>query len=81
MTYKEKFENKQPIAVQGICNTCGIAIFDVVYGINDCIISAFSNGKNYTNYRKTRIFYDNNDRDYFVRYGVKYYLDEFIAIR
>ena len=78
----EKMEKnvKKPVAVLGLCNTCSIVILDIVYGINDCIISAFSDGENYKHKRKTRIFYDNNDRNYFVRYGVKYYLDEFMRI-
>ena len=76
----EKIVNNKPIAVMGICNTYGIAIFDIVYGINDYIISAFNDGENYSHKRKTRIFYDNNDRPYFNRYRVKYYLDEFMRI-
>ena len=71
---------KKPIAVMGICNTCSIVIFDIIYDINDYVISAFSDGENYKHKRKTRIFYDNNGRNYFVRYGIKYYLDEFIRI-
>lgn len=76
----EKIVNNKPIAVMNICNTCSIVIFDIIYDINDYIISAFSDGENYSHKRKTRIFYDNNDRSYFVRYGVKYYLDEFMRI-
>ena len=70
----------KPIAIMSICNTCSIAIFDIIYGINEFIITAISNGEHYTNYRKTRIFYDNNNRPYFNRYGVKYYLDDFIIL-
>ena len=76
----EKIVNNKPIAVMGICNTYSIVILDIVYGINDCIISAFSDGENYSHKRKTRIFYDNKGRNYFVRYGVKYYLDDFMRI-
>ena len=76
----EKIVNNKPIAVMGICNTCSIVIFDIIYDINDYIISAFSDGENYKHKRKTKIFYDNNDRNYFVRYGIKYYLDEFIRV-
>ena len=69
---------KKPVAVLGLCNTCSIAILDVV--LNDYVISAFSDGENYSHKRKTRIFYDNKGRNYFNRYGVKYYLDEFMRI-
>ena len=76
----EKIVNNKPVAVMGICNTCSIVIFDIIYDINDYVISAFSDGENYSHKRKTRIFYDNNGMSYFNRYGVKYYLDEFIRI-
>ena len=76
----EKIVNNKPIAVMGICNTCSIVIFDIIYDINDYVISAFSDGENYSHKRKTRIFYDNNGRSYFVRYDVKYYLDDFMRI-
>ena len=76
----EKIVNNKPIAVMGICNTCGIVILDIVYGINDYVISAFCDGENYNHKRKTKIFYDNNDRPYFNRYRVKYYLDDFYKI-
>ena len=76
----EKIVNNKPVAVLGLCNTCSIVILDIVYGIDDCIISAFSDDDGYKHKRKTRIFYDNNGKPYFCRYGVKYYLDEFIRI-
>ena len=49
----------------------------IEYGIDDYIISAFHNGENYTDFRKTKIF-SNTIGHYFARYGRKYYLDEFI---
>ena len=64
----------------GLSNNYSIVILDIIYDINDYVISAFSDGENYKHKRKTRIFYDNNDRNYFVRYGVKYYLDDFMRI-
>ena len=76
----EKIVNNKPVAVMSICNTCSIVILDIVYGIDDCIISAFSDDGGYKHKRKTRIFYDNNGRAYFNRYNMKYYLDEFIRI-
>ena len=75
----KKIVNNKPIAVMGLSNNYSIVILDIIYDINDYVISAFNDGT-YKHKRKTRIFYDNNDRNYFVRYGVKYYLDEFIRI-
>ena len=76
----EKIVNNKPIAVMGLSNNYSIVILDIIYDINDYVISAFSDGENYSHKRKTRIFYDNDGRNYFVRYGIKYYLDEFMRI-
>ena len=77
MTYKEKYKGIEPKGVMGLTNTSGIAIFDIEYGIDDYIISAFHNGENYTDFRKTKIF-SNTIGHYFARYGRKYYLDKFM---
>ena len=67
-----------PLAVMGLSNNYCIVILDIIYDINDYVVSAFCYDDGYKHKRKTRIFYDN--RPYFKRYGVKYYLDEFTRI-
>ena len=69
----------KPLAVMELSNNYSIVILDIIYDINDYVVSAFCYDNEYKHKRKTRIFYDNN-RLYFKRYGVKYYLDEFTRV-
>ena len=71
---------EEPIASMCICNTCSIVILDIVYGINDYVLTAFIIDDIYIYNKTTRIFYDYNNRPYFYRFRVKYYLDEFMKI-
>ena len=70
----------KPIAVKSISNTISIVILDIKYDINDYVLSAFIIDDSYIYNKITRIFYDYNNRPYFYRFRVKYYLDEFMKI-
>lgn len=70
---------KQPIAIKSISNTISIVIFDIVYGVNDCVLSAFNIDGSYIYNKTTRIFYDYNGEPYFYRFSNKYYLKDFIS--
>ena len=70
---------KKPAAVLGLSNFGGLAIFDLVYGIEDTITSGFCSGEEITDIRTTKIYYTSNGA-YIKRYGVKYSLDEFMRI-
>lgn len=65
------------IAVQTLCNVGGIAILEIN---NEKVTSTFWNMDRYETKRTTNIFYNNNGDPYFVRYGIKYFLSDFIRI-
>lgn len=71
--------NKKAIAIQTLCNIGGIAIFKIKYGIEDKILSAFWNGDKYDKATWATIKDDDNGL-YFIRFGCKYYLNDFIKI-
>lgn len=68
------------IAVKALNNFGGIGIVNIVYGLNDTIVSGFDFGDGIKNVARSRIRYNCNDESYFVRYGVKYFLSDFIRI-
>lgn len=70
---------KEPCAVLGLSNFGGLAIFDLVYGIEDTITSGFCYGDEITDIRTTKIYYTATGA-YIKRFGVKYSLDEFIRM-
>lgn len=58
----------------------GIGIIDIEYGVDDvCINEYFSS----TERRKARnkIYYNKEGRAYIIKYGTKYYLDEFMTVK
>lgn len=65
------------IAVKGICNTLALGITDIKYGIDDYVLSAFSNEEKTT---KSKIRSNAKGESYFIKYGVRYYLKDFITV-
>ena len=67
------------IASMGISNNSGIGILGIEYGVDDRVLSRFFGGKEERPvWAKVR--YDRDGNSYFYRYGVKYYLEDFIII-
>ena len=69
--------NEKIIAVYTISNFFALGIISINLGITDTVTSIFINGDKYENRNTTKIYFDKKG-DYIKRYGVKYYLDEFI---
>lgn len=67
-----------PAGVYAICNHGGIAIMEILHGIDDYVIVCDNYGDGYKNITKNMIKYDRKNRPYFNRYRQKYYLSEFI---
>ena len=66
---KEKYQEKKPISIYGMSNFGGIAILDILYGIEDYIVWYDSQIK--AEKRKihvSKIYYSKNGR-YFKPYG------------
>lgn len=66
---------KKPIGGLCLCNWGGLVVYDILYGLDDQIISAFDYGDGVKDIRTTKIFYTITGRPYFVRYKRRYYLD------
>ena len=68
---------KKPIAVKALCNTGSIAILaldEEEEKITSCFYNMDKEESRYT----TKIFYNREGSPYFKRYGVKYYLSDFL---
>lgn len=70
---------KEPIAVKTLCNIGSIAIL-AIDETEDKITSCFYNMGKKESQCTTKIFYDTESTPYFKRYGVKYYLNEFLLV-
>lgn len=71
-------KNNTFIAVSCLNNFGGIGIIDIN---DDFVVSAFDFGSGIKHKRKTKLFYNySKDFYYFVRYGVKYKLDDFMRV-
>jgi len=71
------YENIKPVAVLGLCNFGGIAI----YSINeDFVVSGFDFGNGVENVRETKIYTRLDGSSYFRRYGTIYNLSDFIRV-
>ena len=71
-------KDKKIIATMGLSNTCGIAILDVIHGINDKVKFAYHNGEKYGRVSTSIIRTDKEGQPYFYSGKCKYYLNEFI---
>lgn len=72
-----KYTDKKAIASYPICNAAAVVILD----INDnFVVSAFA-GETIKHARKTKLFYDyKNENYYFVRFGCKYFINDFMRL-
>lgn len=77
--YKE-YENARPIATLPLCNWGGLAILAYRPGATDTMVSAWDLGSGYENIRETRVHTTPGGRDYLIRRGRRYYLDQFMRI-
>ena len=72
----QKYRDAKPVAVYSF-GLCGIEILDIEYGINDAVIYRFCSGSEEVEKpHRARIYYSNNDRNYFLYNGRRIHLDE-----
>lgn len=71
-------KDKKVIAAYQLDNFGGIAIFDVIYGIEDKVKFAYHNGEKYSKVTTSIIRTDKEGNHYFNSGRRKYYLNEFI---
>ena len=70
--------NKKVIATCQLTNFGGIAIFSIVYGIEDKVKFSYFNSEKYSRVSTSIIRTDKKGDAYFISFGQKYYLREFI---
>ena len=71
-------KDKKIIATMGLFNTGGIAIFNIVYGIEDKVKFAYFTGDKIGRVTTSTIRNDEEGQHYFISGKQKYYLNEFI---
>lgn len=71
---------KNIIEVYGIANTSGIAIFDIIHDVDDYVVSALFYGDKQLRTTINKIRTDSSGRSYFIKYGRRCYLDEFMRV-
>lgn len=68
------------IATYGISNDSGIAIFDIVHEIDDYVVAALIYGDKQSKMTKNKVYYNQKAEPYFIKYGRRYYLHEFMRV-
>ena len=71
-------KDKKIIATMGLSNTDGIAIFNIVYGIEDKVKFSYFTGEKFSKLTTSTIRTDSEGQPYFYSGRQKYYLNEFI---
>lgn len=82
--FQEEFgtypKNYQPAGVLPLCNFGEMAIMELEDGINTYAYVCDNYGDGYKNLTKNKIYYNIKGNPYFVRYGKRYYLDQFMRV-
>ena len=73
-------KDKKIIAAMGLSNTGGIAILDLIYGINDKVKFAYVTCDDVGRTSTSRIRTDEEGQHYFNSGKCKYYLNDFIKV-
>ena len=71
-------KDKKIIATMGLFNTDGIAIFNIIHGIEDKVKFSYFTGEKYSKLTTSTIRTDSKGQPYFNSGKQKYYLSEFI---
>ena len=80
MTLAERYGDKKAIGVYVVCNWGGLEVLDVLYGIDDKLVTCFNFGDDRKHYRTVCVHTAADGRPYVNRYGVRYYLDEIMRV-
>jgi len=72
--------NKKPCGVYGLSNFGGLAIYEIISGVDDKVTSGFDFGDGVKHLATTKIFYTVSGRAYIVRYKRRYYFDNILRV-
>lgn len=56
----------------------GFTIHKIEYGVNDKAVTSYFFGEKRTKKTKNTIFYNMNGDAYIIKYGIRYYLNNFV---
>ncbi len=76
MSLAQKYADKPPVGVFGICNYGGLEVLDVEGG--DHVIACFNYGDGRKNVGRHKVEYTVDGRPYFRKLGTRYYLDQIL---
>jgi len=71
---------KKPCGVYCMSNFGGLAIYQIIYDIDDKAVSGFDFGDGVRSLKTTKIYYTVGGRAYIVRHKKKYYFDEIMRV-
>ena len=72
--------NNNFIAVCPMSNFGGLGIISINYGINDTITTAFDFGNGMKNISTAKIRTNAKSEDYFIKFGRRYYIRDFMRV-
>lgn len=76
-TYPKDYK---PLAVYPMCNLGGMAIMEIEDGCGTYVYVTDNYGDGYKNLTKNKVYYNRKGEAYFIRYGKRYYLDNFLKV-
>ena len=80
LTEKTKYAEAKPIGVLGLNNWGGLAVLDVIYGIDDYVVACFDYGDKRSNIGRHKIEETANGRSFFRKCGRRYYFDQIMRV-
>ena len=73
-------KNNKFIAALPVSNFGGLGIISIEHGIDDMVTTAFDFGDGLENKSTAKIRYNASGEDYFIKFGRRYYLKDFMRV-
>lgn len=80
MTLKEQYKNTMAIGYASISNWGGLEVLDVLYGIDNYLVTCLNWGEGRTRISRNKIYTTASGREYIRKDGRRFYLDEIMRI-
>lgn len=80
MTLKEMYKDIPAVGYVGLSNWGGLEVLDVLYGIDDYLVTCFNYGDGRTRISRNKIYTAASGRCYIRKSGRRFYLDEIMRV-
>lgn len=80
MTLAQKYTEISAIGYYSLSNWGGLEILDIIYDINDKLVTCFNFGNGREMIRQNTIYTTAAGRSYIRKAGMRFYLDEIIRV-